>query len=201
MADESALNTSATMLARVQNPADREAWNEFVARYGPRIKQWCRRWNVQEADAEDVTQEVLLRLAQKMRDFRYDPSRSFRAWLKTVTHHAWRNFVDSQRKGVGSGDSAIQSLLNAVEAPDTLVEHLDEEFERALTEEAMTRVRARVAPHTWEAFRLLVFDQLPGAEVATRVNMQVAMVYVARSKVQKMLKEEIDRLQGSPEEP
>jgi RNA polymerase sigma-70 factor (ECF subfamily) len=201
MADESGLDTSATMLARVQNPADRQAWEEFVARYGPRIRQWCRRWNLQEADADDVTQEVLLRLAQKLRDFRYDPARSFRAWLKTVTHHAWRNFVDAQRKGVGSGDSAVQGLLNAVEAPESLVEHLDEEFERALTEEAMVRVRARVAPHTWEAFRLLVYDQLPGAEVAPRVNMQVAMVYVARSKVQKMLKEEIDQLRGPPEEP
>jgi RNA polymerase sigma-70 factor (ECF subfamily) len=92
-------------------------------------------------------------------------------------------------------------LLNAVEAPESLVEHLDEEFERALTEEAMARVRARVAPHTWEAFRLLVYDQLTGAEVAPRVNMQVAMVYVARSKVQKMLKEEIDQLRGLPEAP
>lgn len=201
MADDSGLNTSATMLARVQDPADREAWNEFVAHYGPRIQQWCRRWNLQDADTDDVTQDVLLRLAQKMRDFRYDHSRSFRAWLKTVTHHAWRNFVESQRRGVGSGDSAIQVLLNAVEAPDSLVGHLDEEFERALTDEAMVCVRARVAPHTWEAFRLLVFDALPGAEVASRVNMQVAMVYVARSKVQKMLKEEINRLQGSPEEP
>ena len=201
MADDSALNTSATMLARVQNPADGEAWNEFVGCYGPRIRQWCRRWNVQEADTEDVAQEVLLRLAQKLRDFRYDPSRSFRAWLKTVTHNAWRNYVESQRRGVASGDIAIQRLLNAVEAPDTLVEHLDEEFERALTEEAMARVRSRVAPHTWEAFRLLVFEQLPGAEVAPRVNMQVAMVYVARSKVQKMLKEEIDRMRVEPEEP
>jgi RNA polymerase sigma-70 factor (ECF subfamily) len=200
MADESGLNTSATMLARVQDPADREAWNAFVARYGPRIRQWCRRWNLQDADAEDVTQDVLLRIAQRLRDFRYDPARSFRAWLKTVTRHAWRNYVDHQRRGAASGDSAIQSLLNAVEAPDTLVEHLDDEFERAMTEEAMARVRARVAPHTWEAFRLLVFDQLKGAEVAPRVGMQVAMVYVARSKVQKMLKEEIDRLQCPEEE-
>jgi RNA polymerase sigma-70 factor (ECF subfamily) len=200
MADDSALNTSATMLSRVRDPADREAWDEFVARYGPRIRQWCRRWKLQDADVEDVTQDVLLRLAQKLRDFRYDPTRSFRAWLKTVTHHAWRNFVDSQRKGVGSGDTAILAMLNAVEAPDSLVEHLDEEFERELTEEAMVRVRARVAPHTWEAFRLLVFDQLSGAEVAPRVNMQIAMVYVARSKVQKMLREEILKLQGVAEE-
>ena len=57
-----------------------------------------------------------------------------------------------------------------------------------------------MAPHTWEAFRLQVFEQLSGSEAAGRVNMQVAMVYVARSKVQKMLKEEIDRLQGGPEE-
>ena len=60
----------------------------------------------------------------------------------------------------------------------------------------MARVRQRVAPHTWEAFRLLTFEGQSGAEVAPRVGMQVTMVYVAKSKVQKLLREEIDALEG-----
>src|SRR5262249_27719327 len=89
--------TSASLLERLRAPEDQAAWRDFAGRYGPKIYKWCLRWNLQEADAEDVTQNVLLKLAAKMRTFAYDPSRSFRAWLKTVTHHAWRDFVDSRR--------------------------------------------------------------------------------------------------------
>jgi RNA polymerase sigma-70 factor (ECF subfamily) len=56
-------------------------------------------------------------------------------------------------------------------------------------------VRERVAPHTWEAFRLAALEGVPVAEVAARVHLQVAMVYVAKSKVQKMLQEEIGKLE------
>ena len=84
VADASLSQTSASLLNRLRrDPNDQSAWNEFVNRYGPRIHAWCRHWNLQEADAQDVTQIVLLQLAAKMRTFVYDPSRSFRAWLKT----------------------------------------------------------------------------------------------------------------------
>jgi RNA polymerase sigma-70 factor (ECF subfamily) len=60
-------------------PADQSAWGEFVDRYGRKIYGWCRHWGLQEPDAEDVTQDVLLKLAEKMRTFAYDASDSFRA--------------------------------------------------------------------------------------------------------------------------
>jgi RNA polymerase sigma-70 factor (ECF subfamily) len=176
---------------------DHAAWSEFAERYGCRIYAWCRRWQLQQADAEDVTQQVLFKLAQKMRTFSYDASRSFRAWLKTVTHHAWRDFVHSQRRpGGGTGDTAVLEVLHSVEARDSLVEELDEEFNRDLLDEAMARVRLRVQPHTWEAFRLLAVEGLSGAEASARLNMKVATVFVARSKVQKMLQEEVRKLTG-----
>jgi RNA polymerase sigma-70 factor (ECF subfamily) len=72
---------------------------------------------------------------------------------------------------------------------------LEEAFDLELLEAAKLRVRLRVAPHTWEAFRLLALEGLPVTEVAARVRLQVAMVYVAKSKVQKMLREEIGKLE------
>ena len=99
MAEGPYSRTSITLLGRLQSdPDDKEAWSEFVRRYGRIIFRWCRHWNLQEADAEDVTQNVLLRLAQKMPQFVYDPSRSFRAWLKTLTHHAWSDFFQQPAK-------------------------------------------------------------------------------------------------------
>src|SRR4051794_3741297 len=75
--------TSITLLERLRdNPADPEAWERFVARYRPRIVGWCSERGLQPADAEDVAQSVLTKLLHTMKLFRYDPSRSFRAWLK-----------------------------------------------------------------------------------------------------------------------
>jgi RNA polymerase sigma-70 factor (ECF subfamily) len=198
MNDETNLRTSASLLQRVRESAgDQAAWSDFVARYGPRILAWCRHWQLQESDANDVTQEVLLQLVDKLRRFEYDPGRSFRAWLKTLVHHAWQDFLDKKRRaGLGSGDSAVWARLGTVEARENLEQQLADVFDREVLEEAMERVRRRVAPHTWEAFRLLTFEGLSGAEVAPRVGMQVTMVYVARGKVQKMLREEIDALEG-----
>jgi RNA polymerase sigma-70 factor (ECF subfamily) len=190
--------TSPTLLGRLGRvPADQGAWGDFAQRYGHKIYGWCRHWGLQQADAEDVTQQVLLKLAQKMRTFAYDPSRSFRAWLKTVTHHAWRDFVaHGRRPARGSGDTEVLELLHAVAAPDTLADALDEEFRRDLLDEAMARAQLRVQPHTWEAFRLLAVEGLSGAEAGARLDMKVATVFVAKSKVQKIVQEEVRRLEG-----
>ena len=196
--DSSGARTSGTLLRRVRSPLDQEAWNEFVELYGRRIYGWCRQWGLQEADAEDVTQDVLLRLASKMRDFAYDPSRRFRGWLRTLTHHAWSDFLlDRKRPGAGSGDSQVTQALEQVEARDDLTRRLDEEFTHALLEEASARVRLRVQGHTWEAFRLTAVEGKSGAEAAALLGIRVATVYVARSKVQKMLQDEVRKLEGA----
>jgi RNA polymerase sigma-70 factor (ECF subfamily) len=194
--------TSPTLLGRLQHdPADQAAWAAFVDRYGPKIHGWCRQRGLQQTDADDVTQDVLLRLAEKMRAFRYDPGRSFRAWLKTLTRHAWSDHLAGRRRAAaGSGDSDVLERLHAVAARDELAGRLAEEFDRELLEEAMARVRLRVAPEKWEAFRLMAVEGLPGADAAAKVGMKVATAFVVRSKVQKLLREEIRKLEAPPEE-
>jgi RNA polymerase sigma-70 factor (ECF subfamily) len=193
--------TRVTLLGRLRrDPTNEDAWTEFVAHYGDKVLGWCRKWGLQEADAQDVTQIVLLKLAQKMREFTYDPSRSFRGWLKTLAHHAWSDFLESrQRPGLGSGDSRVQGVLSSIAARDDLVQQLKAEFDRELLEEAMARVRLRVAPQTWQAFTLTALDGLSGAAAAERIPMQVAQVFVAKRRVQKMLQEEVARLEQAVE--
>jgi RNA polymerase sigma-70 factor (ECF subfamily) len=186
--------TSATLLGRLrQVPPDQAAWAQFADRYGRKIYGWCRLWKLQEADAEDVTQGVLLKLAEKMRTFEYDPSKSFRAWLKTVTRHAWLDTC-SARRAVAAGGSEVLDLLQSVEAREDLVQRLEEEFDRELLDEAENRVRLRVTPRTWEAFERTAMRGESGADAARALGMKVATVFVARSKVQKMLREELCRL-------
>jgi RNA polymerase sigma factor (sigma-70 family) len=185
--------TSATLLRRLRDPADRDAWGAFAENYGRRIYAWCRRWNIQEADAEDVTQGLLVKIPTKMRTFSYDPKvGSFRAWLKTVVKHALNDFVRSQQR-LGKTSYA---LLESVEAEQDLIKELDERFERELMEEAMARIELRVSRATWEAFRLSAIEQQSGKEVAAALKIPVAHVYVYKQRVQDMLKEEIRKLEG-----
>jgi RNA polymerase sigma factor (sigma-70 family) len=198
MKEPSPSGTRASLLGRLrQNPEDASAWNEFVGRYGPSIENWCRRWHLQEADVQDVTQTVLVRLAVKMRSFVYDPERSFRAWLKTLTRHALLDLAETrQRAEQGSGDSRVLDVLQSAQARDDLDSRLAEAFDLELLELATARVRERVTPETWEAFQLTTVGGLSGAEAAARLNMRVASVFKAKSNVLKKLQEEIGRLEA-----
>lgn len=188
--------TSASLLGRVQcNPTNQAAWDEFVSRYGPRIYDWCRQRHLQEADARDVTQDVLVKLAVKLRRFVYDPALSFRGWLRTLTEHALTDFLAERRLGRGSGDTAVLEVLNQVEARADLVGHLEAEFDRDLLAEALARVRGRVSAQKWEAFRLTALEGQSGAAAAAALNMKVATVFTAKSKVQKLVQEEIRKLE------
>jgi RNA polymerase sigma-70 factor (ECF subfamily) len=196
--ESSGSHTSPTLLGRLrQEPADQAAWSEFVERYGRRVYAWCRQGGLQEADAEDVTQMVLVRLAERMRTFAYDPMKSFRGWLRTLTRHAWSDFVQaSQRGGRASGDSGTEGTLYTLPARDDLVARLEEQFDQEVVEEATAHVRLRVDPTSWEAFRLLAVEGLSGAEAARRLDRTVAAVFKAKSRVQSMLRDEVARLEG-----
>jgi RNA polymerase sigma-70 factor (ECF subfamily) len=196
MAERPETGTRVTLLARLRSQPDNQvAWSEFVAHYGPVIRAWCRRWQLQEADAEDVTQNVLLRLAAKLPEFVYDRSKSFRAWLKTLTHHAWQDFLHRYvSPTAGTGRSSVQELLDSSPARQDLELRLETAFDQELVAIASARVRERVAPQTWEAFRLTAIEGLSGATAAERIPMQVGQVYVAKRRVHLLLQEELVRL-------
>jgi RNA polymerase sigma-70 factor (ECF subfamily) len=189
--------TSTTLLLRLQQlPSDEAAWGEFVTRYGPRIQSWCRRWGLQEADAQDVAQMVLLKLLRSIQSFRYDPRQSFRAWLKTVAHHAWQDWVRSRGRSVRRGDSATSDSFDSLAARDDLAAWIEEVYEQELMDEAIVRVRTRVMPQTWQAFCLTTYEGLSGAEVAGRLQMAITSVYKAKSNIRKLLEEEVRSLEG-----
>ena len=190
-------DTRVTLLGRLRvSPDDPAAWSEFVDVYGPTLLGWCHRWGLQQSDAEDVTQNVLLKLAAHMRQFVYDPARSFRAWLKIVALRELQAYVARQRKAVqGSGRETIAERLETIEAREDLARSLEEVFDRELLQQAAAVVRVRVEPKTWQAFQMLAVEGITGAEAAERLGMQVAAVFMSRSRIQRMLREEIARLE------
>ena len=189
-------STSASLLGRLAGPAvDEAAWAQFVDRYAPVIYDWCRQWRLQPADAEDVTQAVLVRLVRRLQAFHYDPALAFRKWLWTVARHAWFDYLAE----CGPARNVGTEYLAEVAAREDLLARLDGEFDRERLEEASARVRLRVEPRTWDAFRLTAVEGLPGVAAARRLGMSVAAVFKAKSKVLRMLREELRRLDGRPD--
>lgn len=199
-----ATHTSATLLLRLQDIEDHEAWAVFVEQYAPIVFLWCRRFHLQDSDAADVTQDVLVKLMRRMREFRYEPGKGrFRGWLKTVTANTVRDLARSwERRIRGSGDDDSQQLLNSLQTPDaveSLVADLEAQYQHELFQRATEQVRPRVKQHTWEAWELTSLNKKPAATVAKQLGLAVGDVYVARSRVNKMLAKEVKRLQDSDE--
>lgn len=195
MAEWSDSRTSITLLERLRNtPKDAVAWERFVWRYRPMICGWCREWGLQGADAEDIAQDVLAKLTEKLARFHYDPSRCFRAWLKTITQRAWSDEIAGRYRG---SDRRIIQRLESLEARVDLRRRFEETFDRELMDIAIHRVRSRVSQPTWDAFRLTALEGLSGAEAAGRLGSSVASVFVSKHRVQKLLKEEIRRLEAA----
>src|SRR5262245_22709681 len=148
-------DTPHSLLVRLsQEHRDERAWNEFVRRYQPHILAWCRERGLQQADAEDVTQTVLLQMLSAMREFRYDPAGSFRAWLRTVTSHACSRFALKEYRASGQKDADALQRIEEAPARQELARRIEEAFDEEMLQQAMETVRQSVAPHTWEAFRL-----------------------------------------------
>ena len=184
-------DTSGTLMMRIQeDPADSRAWDEFVELYQPMIREWCLRWGSQLADAEDVAQQVLLKLLTAMKNYRRQTGSGFRCWLKTVTHNAWLDFVTSRHNSPPYPGS-INLITDSNDALADLEMEMQRTFENELLALAMRRVEARVKPSTWEAFRLTAIENLQGVEAAARLNMEVSNVFVHKHRVMKLLEAEV----------
>jgi RNA polymerase sigma-70 factor (ECF subfamily) len=193
-----ALRTRASLLARLGDPGDRAAWQQFVELYGRLVYTFARRRGLQDADAADLTQEVFLALAQGAGRWRYDPQQgSFRGWLYGVTHHKLARFLQRrQTQPLGSGDSNAQQRLAEEPGPsDGLEQAWEQEFQRQLFRVAAEQVQGHFAPTTWQAFWQTAVEGRPAALVAAELGLSVGAVYVARSRVLARLAEQVQQMQ------
>ena len=196
MGDEPA--TSASLLLRIRDRGDHAAWSRFVEVYQPLIHGFARKHGLQEADAADLTQEVLRAVARAAERLDYDPRRgTFRGWLFTVVRNKLRNFLEARQRQVqGSGDTGVLEALNAQPTPiDGPEEEWDREYERRLFTWAAEQVKGTVQESTWQAFWQTAVEGKAGQEVAQSLGLTVAAVYLAKSRVMARLKEQIRQLQ------
>ena len=149
-----------------------------------------------------MTQSVLIKLVVHMRRLAYAPPRSFRGWLRTSVKHACSDCMAGRRRSIGAvaqGGSDGLELIQTAAAREDLSRRLEAEFDLELLEEAERRVRRRVAPHTWEAYRLTAIEGLSGTDAAARLGMKATAVFVSRGRVTEQLQREIKALENSPD--
>ncbi len=188
--------TSPTLLRLLTESAVEETgWHRFVRTYEPLVLNWCRRKGLQHADAHDVAQDVFSRLSRQFHRFRHDPSRSFRGWLKVLTHAAWCDWLERQRSWQkGTNQSAVLRGIAAPRHAESPYSPLKSLADAELIDRAFQIVRNRVEPRTWEAFRLLALEGLSGDEAAERLGMKRGSAHAARCKVQRLVRLELARL-------
>src|SRR5437879_2335026 len=155
------IDTPATLLHRLCGQPATGDWERFVRLFTPLLERWARRLGVTDGDAEDLLQEIFVLLIRKLPDFRYDPARSFRAWLWTVFRHAalaWRK----QQPRVGPALEQLEELRS----PDAIAEATEAEYRRYLLGRVVQIVQSDFAPITWQIFRQVAIEGRPGVEVA-----------------------------------
>ena len=184
--------TPVSLLERLQSPDDLSAWDEFSRRYSRVIQQWCRKWGLQSADAEDLIQETTLIVMAQVGEFRHRGIGSFRAWMKTIAWRCWRRVeTKAQRLGVTPLD---ETSWVSPKASDNLLEDFDTLAHQELFNASLNTVRSRVEFATWQAFRMTALDGIPAGEVAEKLGMTVGAVYMARGRVQRYIGEELKKL-------
>jgi RNA polymerase sigma-70 factor (ECF subfamily) len=179
--------TSVSLLERLRNGTSAEAWDRFVHLYTPMLHHWARRAGLQEADASDLVQEVLVLLIRKLPEFEYDRRQSFRAWLLTVTRNKWSEICRRrQLTAVGGKD-----LLGEVAAVDDVGDIEESEYRQQLVKRALEAMRNELPASTWSAFQEYVLSGHDVDTVAAQLGVRVGTVYAAKSRVLARLRQEL----------
>lgn len=193
--DES--TTRASLLVRIRDPQDAEAWAQFNRIYGPLIFRFARKHGFQDSDAADLTQEVLREVCRNIDRFDYDRELGrFRGWLLTVARYAVSKMRKSKtRQPGGTGDTeTIRKLESVADDAGSMDEYWNDEYERTVFEWAAKEVRGHVLESTWEAFHRTAVEGRKPLEVARELGMSVGSVYVARNRVLARLKEQVSEI-------
>jgi RNA polymerase sigma-70 factor (ECF subfamily) len=190
--------TRHSLVIRLRDKGDQEAWTWFIETYGPLVHGFLRRQGLQEADARDVAQEVFMSVAADIHGQASRRPGAFRKWLYTIVRNRisdyWRRH---QRHPQGTGDTHAQKMLAEVAADAKQVEEeWDRAYLRHLFVKAANCVKGDFEAKTWQAFWRTSVDEESAQSVAPELQLSVAAVYMAKRRVLKRIQQHIGFLEG-----
>lgn len=182
--------TPMSLLERLRSqPGDQPSWARLEALYAPLVRRWLAQQQTPEADIDDLAQEVLLVMAQGLKDFDHNgrPG-AFRVWVRSITVNRLRGYWRSRKAGPANG---LSDRLAGLEDPDSeLGRAWDREHDEYIARKLMEQIEPEFAPTTWRSFRLLVLDGWAPAKVAEETGLSMNAVLIAKSRVLRRLRQE-----------
>lgn len=202
--DTASVATRASLIDRLRDVEDQAAWQRFFNTYRRLIHGIARQAGLADAEAQDVVQETVISVAKHLPRFRYDPKVcSFRTWMLRLTR--WR-IIDQFRKRLPAAppidsafddDATAGALIERASGlkPSDLEVAWQREWEKAVLEAALERLRPRLTPEQYQMFDLYGLRQMPVAEVARFLGTNVMRVYMTKFRVTKLLKREVESIE------
>ncbi|HBE67646.1 MAG TPA: sigma-70 family RNA polymerase sigma factor [Planctomycetaceae bacterium] len=189
--------TRNSLIARLPNPQDADAWDQFVEIYQPLVFRLARSKGFQDADALEITQEVMVAVAGAVERWEPDPERGrFRDWLFRIARNLMIKYLTRKKhKPLGTGDSAINALLHDQSDVEPNSEVLILEHRREVFRWAVEQVREQVTENTWQAFWMANVEGIETKHVAKELGMSVGAIHIACSRVRKRLRDVIEPFQ------
>lgn len=183
--------TSISLLVRLRQENAREAWARFARLYTPLLFYWARRIGLASEDAEDLAQDVLMVVMNKLHGFEHRGCGSFRAWLRTVAINKCRERL--RREGTAKVRGNGQSMMDVADAAQS-DPFWEVEYRQHLVARALTIMQAEFEPATWQACWQRIVEELPAKEVASNLGLSEGAVYVYTGRVLRRLREELGDL-------
>ena len=186
--------TNVSLILRVANQRDMESWREFALIYEPLVYRIAIAKGLQQADADDLVQEVMTRVAKSVGNWEPDHRKgTFRGWISTIARNLVIDFLrKSKRAPLTSGKTEVRQLVESAPDRSEHTDYFDREYERQLFINAAREIRDNFSENSWNAFWLTAVKDKPVKSVAAKLGISVGAVYVARSRVMARLKQKIN---------
>lgn len=187
--------TSASLLSGLRKTSQpslyETCWERFIDQYTPLIYHWCRQSGLNHHETEEITQQLMCRLVRALKNYRYDEQQKFRSWLFVCTRNVIFRFWTDQAKR----KSDPSTDLNQLGQGQSLVDFLNQTYDREFELEARRRVRNKIGERDWNVFLALTETAEDASDVAHKLKLTVANVYKIKSRVVAALKSEVSHLQ------
>jgi RNA polymerase sigma-70 factor, ECF subfamily len=184
--------TSVSLLERLRDRADSDAWTRMVDLYSPMVRAWLSRYELPQADVDDISQTALGSVVANLPQFHHNGRNgAFRNWLRTITVNSLRQKFRSERaRPDDTSKRALVADLNELEDPESRLSKL---WDRAHDAQVLRTLLVLAEPEfeapTWQAFRALMLDGTSPKAVAAQLDMTVNAVLIAKCRVLKRLRE------------
>lgn len=186
-------DTRYSLIFRLSDGSDQEAWAEFESVYRPVVYQAARKHGLQDADSQDLVQQVMISIARALQQRPHDQQRAkFRTWLFRVTRNAIINAIQRRPNDLGSGNTDQHRLLHSVPSEADEEGQWEDDYQRAIFTWASNRIRQEFAEDTWQAFWLTAVEGISCEQAAEKLGKEIGSIYAARSRVVRRLKKKVE---------